>query len=155
MDFKENLKFGEEGEKQIAELLIKDGNYILPLYQFDANHPPYVLGQTDKYISPDLIVLKNNEIIFIEVKRKNKWNTFGNMYQTGVDYRKYIQYKELSLKTGIPFNIYFIHETMDPIGIYVINILHPGNYWSGEVAGKKVYPAMYFWNLNSMTKIDE
>lgn len=153
MTFQENLKFGEEGEKLIAELLINDGYYVMPLYQFEATHAPHILGSNHEFISPDLIIFKDSITKYIEVKRKNKWNNYQNKYTTGIDYRKYIQYKTLSQLTQIPFELYFIHEVIEPIGIFQIDIQTPGEYWDGKVYGEQRYSAMYFWNHTQLKKI--
>lgn len=152
--FKEKLAFGEQGEKEIAEILIKKGFYILPLYQFKDKTAPQIIGEYQSITSPDLICFKNKEIIFIEVKSKNKWVKYKGILETGCNYKLYKDYKKLSLKTKIKLYIVFNHVSGDHQGIYYVNIHKIGRHWDGKYKNKQKYKAEYFWKKQQLNKLN-
>jgi len=117
-NFKDNLRFGQQGEAEIEQLLIKKGYTILPLYQFDADHAPYIHSNEDEINSPDLICFKDKKITYVEVKTKNKWMRYYDLVRTGFDIRQYNHYKRLKEVTGIDLYIFFNHKKESPTGIY-------------------------------------
>lgn len=150
ISFKDALKFGEEGEELIAELLIQKGYSVLPLYQFTAEFAPKILSKQSGFISPDLTVFKSGKVMFIEVKSKQRWVKFNGIIETGCNYRHYKHYKDLSESLNIDLHLVFNHTQDKPEGLYTINILNSGRYWDGIVNNKKVNPAMYFWNFDDL-----
>lgn len=154
-NFKQNLEFGQGGEKEVASLLLKKGFTILPLYQFTDDISPKILKHNLSYVSPDLTIFKNGKTLFIEVKRKKTWVKYKGTWETGCDYSLYRHYRELSIETGIELWMFFVHENDEPIGIYAINITEDGRYWDGKTSkGQQVKKPMYFWNRNNLKKIE-
>ena len=151
-NFEELLKFGQEGEKEVALLFINYGYSILPLYQFDAIIAPKIIIEKE-YISPDLTIFKEGKCVFLEVKRKNQWVVYKDRTETGCDYRHYLEYLNLSKNTGIDLYMVFQHLDAEPTGIYLVNILEEGRYWDGTVGGVKKFKPMFFWNFDKLHKI--
>jgi len=154
-NFKENLAFGQEGEKEVAFLLLQKGYSILPLYQFTDDISPKILKGDLSFVSPDLTIFKNGKTTFIEAKRKTRWVKHNNIIETGCDYRLYQHYKKVAAETGIELWMVFVHENETPNGIYAINIKEDGRYWDGKTPqGKSVHKPMFFWNFNKIKQID-
>tara|TARA_R100001443_G_scaffold4451_1_gene13008 strand:- start:271 stop:756 length:486 start_codon:yes stop_codon:yes gene_type:complete len=152
-NFKEKLAFGQQGEKLIAEKLIKKGFNVMPLYQFSDDLAPQIISKKQNYISPDLICFKNGKSIFIEVKSKKKWVNYNGIIETGCNYKHYKHYKELAIKTNLDVFIFFNHVKGNYQGIYYVNVLTTGRYWDGVVNGSKIYNEEYFWNRNNLKQI--
>lgn len=165
INFKEALAFGEEGEKDVAELLIKKGINILPLYQFTTEEAPKIINQNNNYISPDLTCFFNGKCFFVEVKSKNRWTICPKTKrtETGCDYRRYKHYLELSEKTGLKVLMVFNHINNKPFkhlnessnGFFYVDVKEKGRYWSGhnEKTNQKIHKPIYFWNYNQLTRI--
>tara|TARA_Y100001937_G_scaffold49026_1_gene68335 strand:+ start:1161 stop:1649 length:489 start_codon:yes stop_codon:yes gene_type:complete len=147
-NFKQALAFGQDGEREIAKKLITKGFYVLPLYQFQDEISPKIIGN-ENYISPDLICFKNNNTIFIEVKSKRQWVYWKGQLETGCNYQHYKHYRDIAAKTKIKTYMVFNHVDGDYQGIYYIDVLKNGRYWDGK-AKDKVYKAEYFWNKNDL-----
>lgn len=152
-NFNELLKFGEEGEKDIALWLINKGYNVLPLYQFEADQSPKIFGN-EVCVSPDLVVFKEKTCTFVEVKRKTRWIKYKGTVETGCNYSTYLHYRKISENTGIKLFMIFKHEERNPLGIYSINVNEKGRYWDGRVNGIKRHKEMYFWPLESLTKLE-
>lgn len=152
-DFRKLLAFGAEGEKEVSVYLINKGYKVLPLYQFDPDTTPLIIGKTNNLISPDLTIFKNGKAHFIEVKNKNRWVEFAGVRETGCDFKLYSHYKELSKNTGIELYLIFNHVTNKPKGFYSVDIMTDGRYWDGIVNNKRVNNPMYFFNYNDLKKL--
>jgi len=152
-NFKNKLSFGQEGEKDIALKLIEKGFYILPLYQFQDEIAPQIIGENKTITSPDLICFRNGEIIFFEVKSKNQWVNFNGVLETGCNYKHYKHYKKLSIETKIKLYIVFNHVSGKEQGIYYIDVLENGRYWDGKVKGVLKHTPEYFWNKKQLKKL--
>lgn len=152
-NFSDLLKFGEEGEKDIALFLINKGYHVLPLYQFEADIAPKIFGD-NAYVSPDLVVFKDKACTFVEVKRKTRWIKYKGVIETGCNHRTYLHYKEIAKKTGIDLFMVFKHESINPIGIYSVNVQEEGRYWDGRVNGIRKFKEMYFWPFEKLVKLN-
>ena len=153
VSFEEQLQYGKEGEKEIALYLLNKGCSILPLYQFNDELAPKIFTANEIITSPDLTVFKEEKCFFIEVKRKKQWVRFGEIVETGCNYRHYAEYKKVSRFTGIKLFLIFLHENEEPCGKYLIDINTVGRYWNGKVNERKVSKPMYFWNINQLNKL--
>lgn len=152
-NFKKALAFGQDGEREIAQKLITKGYYVLPLYQFQDEISPKIIGEKN-YISPDLICFKNNTTILVEVKSKTRWIEFKGIIETGCNYEHYKHYRDVAVKTKIKTYIVFNHVSGDYEGVYYIDVLKNGRYWDGNVNGKNVHEAEYFWNKKDLIKFN-
>lgn len=153
-NFKDALAFGQDGEKEVASLLLKKGYAVLPLYQFEDDISPKIIEINGSHISPDLTIFKQNKCTFLEVKRKRQWVEFKGVIETGCNYCHYLHYKKIANLTGVDLFMAFLHEEKMPTGIFFVNINEKGRYWDGIVNGKKVSPPMFFWNIKSLKKIN-
>ncbi len=150
INFKEKLAFGQEGEKEIAEILIRKGYNIMPLYQFSDELSPQIISLNGSFTSPDLMCFKNGKSIFVEVKSKKKWVEFKGVIETGCNYKHYKHYKDLSLKTKLKVYMVFNHVEGNYQGVYYTDVLTVGRYWDGTAKGVKKYKPEYFWNKNDL-----
>ncbi|MEJ6791462.1 MAG: hypothetical protein QNK89_01635 [Lacinutrix sp.] len=152
-NFKEKLEFGQEGEKEIAEILIKKGYSIMPLYQFSDELAPQIISLNESFTSPDLMCFKNEKSIFVEVKSKTKWVEFKGVIETGCNYKHYKHYRDLSLKTKLKVYMFFNHVKGSYQGVYYTDVLTVGRYWDGTAKGVKKFKPEYFWNKDILKKI--
>lgn len=159
--FEQQLKFGEEGEHEVARLLIEKGISVMPLYQFNPDHPPYILTKVNSYISPDLICF-GRDSIFIEVKSKNQWVYFNGRRETGFNKRHYDDYLNVKNATGKKLYIFFNHVNNNknipyneshPVGIYYVELENYTRFWDGSVNGKHVHKPTIFYNYDVLEKL--
>lgn len=150
--FKELLEFGKEGERDVAEKLIELGANVVPIYQYESSHAPFLLSsEGEKLILPDLQCIYSDHVIWVEVKRKQRWISYQGVLETGCDYRNYLQYKRIADVTNIPVFIFFKHEKMDPEGFFYVNITQHGRAWNGlKPNGEYAHKPMYFWRYESL-----
>lgn len=126
--FEKLLAWGEEGEKIIGELLLQEGWFVQPLYQYEKKKTPYIFyynGDVIKIIAPDISIIKEGQLLFVECKRKNEWvkdwRGIGSL-ETGFNNSQLLSYLKTYDLTKIPIEVYFIQEEMEPIGIYKLRI---------------------------------
>ncbi len=151
--FRERLAFGEEGEHEIAEFLIQKGVSILPLYQFESYHAPYILRHDNTIVSPDLICFKNDAFM-IDVKTKNQWVEYKGRVETGMNEKHYNQYNRLRNLTGKEVYIIFNHKKEEPLGYYMVKLNNYTRYWDGYTKdGKYIQKAMVFYNKEILKKL--
>lgn len=151
--FRQKLKFGEEGEHEVAEILINRGVTVLPLYQFDNNKAPVLFSLNKQIISPDLICF-NEDSFMVEVKTKNQWVSYNGRVETGLNQKHFNHYKEIQETTNKEVFVFFNHKTEDPIGFYFCRLNDFTRIWDGTVDGKKVYDEMVFYNIDILKKIN-
>lgn len=152
-NFKESLAFGEEGEHEVAEYLIKKGVNVLPLYQFENSHAPYILSLTQKVVSPDLICFKNDSFM-VEVKTKNQWVEFEGNRETGLNKTHFDYYKKIRELTGKQVFVIFNHKSKKPIGFYLVELMQYTRYWDGFHKGVKKYKEMVFYNYDILKPLN-
>jgi hypothetical protein len=156
--FQVNLAFGEEGEKQVAEMLLDKGWPVIPLYQYETNDaaPSLFLAEKD-LILPDLQVFgKENNLMWVEVKRKRQWVRYRNNIETGLNKRHAEHYLEIEKKTDAPVYIFFIHEKEKPEGVFYVRLktaYENARFWNGlNFNGVKKSKPMVFFKKNSLVK---
>lgn len=113
--FQQKKNFGEEGEKQVLEYLTNvEMRYCLPMYQFEPKQAPIWMTPVGQITAPDIITVDGyGKTIFAECKRKNSWVVGyreDSLKETGIDTRLWIKYMALVNNTGIPLELYFLHE---------------------------------------------
>lgn len=120
-NFKESVKFGEEGEEIVMKYLIeKEDRECQPLFQFEPNKTPIIYSKNGKIISPDIQSYIDGRCIFVECKRKNKWVNWNGEDQTGLDYKHWKNYTNLVYSTYCELEIYFLHKD----GLFRFKINH-------------------------------
>lgn len=154
--FKDFLKFGEDGEKEVAIQLIEKGINIMPLYQFtNKDKTPVLLTKNTQIIAPDLICYYKNKSFFVEVKTKNKWVVSKNYIETGLDYKHYLEYLKIKETTGLPVYLFFNHINEKPNGIFYVEISKNNRYWDGTIPnGIKYYTEMIFYKFDVLKEIN-
>jgi len=151
-NFEKLLKFGQEGEHEVAKYLIEKGVSVLPLYQFNAEEAPYIVNMNNKLISPDLICF-NKVSFFVEVKTKNQWVEFKGSLETGLDKRHYLHYLEISKTTNLQVYLFFNHKQKEPLGIYCCKLEDFTREWDGMYNNVRKSPSMVFYDYSVLTKI--
>ena len=153
INFKELLKFGEEGEKAIAEYFIEHNKIVSPLYQYGLNTAPCAFAIDSKIVLPDLLVFYYGNSNFVECKRKQRWITYKYGLETGMDRRLYNNYMLLNKESNIPLYFVFIHEEKEPIGVYYVNSnIKPHRIWDGinSSNGKRIEEEMVLWSFDQL-----
>lgn len=155
MTFNQKLEYGNQGEREVAELLSNMGYSLLPMYQFkNLQNAPKIFGINNvELTSPDIILFKNNKTLFVEVKKKTKWVKQSEYLETGCDYRLYNQYRQVVENTGVNVMMVFNHVDEEPNGIYMINLLSEGRIWDGRDNNKQVFNPMYFYRIQDLKKL--
>ncbi|WP_445202058.1 hypothetical protein [Tenuifilum sp.] len=151
-NFKEKLEFGQDGEHEVALVLLDMGVSVLPLYQFDSDHAPYILGAGKRLISPDLFCFGNKSFM-VEVKTKNQWVEFRGVVETGIEQKHYNHYKQVQEMTGLDVFLFFNHKEKQPIGLYFCKLDEYTRVWDGSAKGKQVHPPMVFYNIEVLKKV--
>lgn len=158
--FKNELKFGQEGEHEVASILLGKGISVLPLYQFENTiHAPCILTEFENIICPDLICFKN-ACFMVEVKTKRQWVEYNGVKETGFNEKHYNHYKKITQATGMKVYVFFNHKQnglngykSEPLGIFYTELENYTRFWDGIVNGKKVHQATYFYNIDILKKI--
>lgn len=152
--FKKLLEFGEEGEKEVALKLLNKGYTILPLYQFNKEHAPFLLTKKGKITLPDLYCYyENKESIYIEVKSKKQWNITNGIIETGFDLKHFKEYKKIQEKTQKEVWIVFNHKGKYE-GFYTIKLNNFHRIWDGKNNnGIKKFKPLVFYKKDDLEKI--
>ena len=152
--FKDALKYGQEGEHEIAEALINKGVNLMPLYQFETEHAPFILAGIEKLVSPDLLCFSLKAVFMAEVKTKNRWIEFKGVRETGLDLRLFNQYKKVQVACNIPVWLFFNHKTQEPKGIYYCLLGKHTRLWNGlKKTGEYVQKPMVFYDYKKLFKL--
>jgi len=159
--FKDQLAYGVDGERQIAEYLFSKGVSLLPFFQFEnANVSPrlYMSNGRD-YALPDFLCAKNKRVFFVECKRKTRWVDYKGVVETGFSNYLLEQYKFIQNATNIPVYAVFLMETKDNRnGIFFLDDIYKrGRLWDGlnKVTGAKIEKPIYFWRIEDLIKLKE
>ena len=155
-NFKLQLAFGKEGEHEIGEYLIKKNYSILPLYQFNDDIAPQLFTSNSTITAPDLFVCGNNKFFWVEVKTKNRWIKYLGIYETGCNYKHYLEYLKISKETTLPVYLIFNHKEVYPTGYYFINVIKPlHRIWDGKniKTGQVISQKMALWLFNDLIKL--
>ena len=153
-NFKEALEFGEEGEKEVALFLMNKGYTVLPLYQFNKEHAPFLLSRNGKITLPDLDCYhKTKASIFVEVKSKNQWNVTNKIIETGFDLKHFKEYVKIQDKTNKEVWVVFNHKGKDE-GMYIVNLNKFYRKWDGKNnKGQIKSKALIFYKKEDLQKI--
>ena len=151
-NFKEMLAFGEEGEHEVADFLIKKGVTVLPLYQFEKEHAPYLISKNGNITSPDLICFKEDAFM-VEVKTKRQWVEYNGRVETGFNMKHYRHYKEIKTMTGKPVYVFFNHKEQEPTGIFFTELDKHTRIWDGKFNGVKKYEPLIFYDINVLKRV--
>jgi len=153
-NFEYALKFGEEGEHEVAQELIDRGVSVLPLYQFDAKEAPILFSGSGNFVMPDLTCFnpQKGECYFVEVKTKKRWVNWRGKTETGLNQRLYDQYWIVKKQTGLNVYVIFNHKEHQPCGYFFCEIdTIISRMWNGKAPdGKYIMPPMVFWDIKDL-----
>jgi len=152
--FKEALEFGEQGEKEVALFLMNKGYTVLPLYQFNKEHAPFLLSNIGKITLPDLDCYHiNKPSIFVEVKSKKQWNITNKIKETGFDLKHFKEYIKIQDITKKQVWVVFNHKGKDE-GLYIVKLNNFYRKWDGKNnKGKIKSKALIFYKKEDLQKI--
>lgn len=153
-NFNEMLAFGQEGEHIVAQALMSNGIYVMPLYQFSDSLAPAIFNTDEKLTCPDLICFEDGKCFFVEVKRKQTWVRYTGV-ETGLNLQLYEHYKTLADKTGLPCYVVFLHEKQEPCGTYFTEIHNEhSRSWNGYGGNGYVTRPEIFFTSESLRRIE-
>jgi len=113
--FETQLKAGKVGESQIAQWLKSRGYNILPIYEIEKGQyagPAVYTADNNKIIAPDMLVFKDEKVIWVEAKHKNAftWHRMSEQFVTGIDLNHYFDYQKIAKIVVWPVWILFLHR---------------------------------------------
>lgn len=85
----------------------------MPAYEKElrSGKGPQLFSYDNETVAPDMLVFKNNGILWIEAKSKTvfSWHRKTEKWTTGIDLRHYEHYLTVMKKTSIPVWLLFLH----------------------------------------------
>ena len=121
MIFNDSLKFGLGGERIVAEIMRARGWTVV---QVGGQHGEYKGPRIElplglELVSPDLIVIKNGIVRWIEVKRKTQFSYHRNSeaITTGIDLHHWNEYLQNDTYGSFPMWLFFVHEFSSVAGV--------------------------------------
>lgn len=164
-DFETNFAFGVQGEHFVADWLMRRGNVVAPLYQFEnSNGAPALFSiqgaGVEKTILPDLTCFSNSKCWFAEVKRKNRWAIgyrSAGSFETGFNSRHLMHYERVAKQTGMDVWLFFLHESSEPTGLFTMRVgASKPRFWNGKSkSGDRSSTSEVFWLLSDLKKVAE
>jgi len=155
--FADSLAWGEDGEREVAALLLRRGVVVVPMYHLDPSTAPVAMLGDSRLVLPDLICWGPKGPFFAEVKRKRQWVAWKGRRETGCDTRHYRQYLALARATSTPAWMFFAHEHQEPTGIYCAEataLEAVERRWDGRSpAGAQVSQPLSLFPAGSLTKL--
>tara|TARA_Y100000310_G_scaffold294855_1_gene325683 strand:- start:743 stop:1267 length:525 start_codon:yes stop_codon:yes gene_type:complete len=114
-NFEQRLTEGKQGESYISNWFKQRGFNIIPIYEKEIHEgkgPTLFLSSGPELVAPDLLVFKENKIIWIEAKHKNAFSWYRNkgIWTTGIDQRHFNEYVKVSKLVQWPLWILFLHR---------------------------------------------
>lgn len=113
LSFKEQLKFGQTGESEIAQWLRDKGYTILPVYEkiVEEGKGPQLFLPNTSLVAPDMLTFKGECVRWVEAKRKTAftWHRITSKWVTGIDLRHYSDYLKVDDCTPWPVWLMFLH----------------------------------------------
>jgi hypothetical protein len=115
MSFSERLKTGRVAESEIALWLIRRGFAVLPVYDKAEQEykGPQLFTCDGEFVAPDMLAIKcGGPIMFVEAKCKAgfTWSRKYQRFETGIDWKHYLDYQAVRRKTGVPLWILFLQS---------------------------------------------
>ena len=164
--FDESLDYGMAGESAISRWLRNRGHFVLPAYEklIDNGKGPRVYGPRQRYISPDLLVWKTANALWVEAKHKTafSWHRMTQKWVTGVDLHHYDHYCKLDRIGPWPVWLLFLHDggqakdspANSPAGLFgnhihtlSLNENHRHDNWGNT--------GMVYWSIDNLIKMAE
>ncbi len=114
-NFQKSLAYGKVAEADVTLWLKQEKEWcVLPVYDIstDTGKGPRLLTLPTDLVVPDLLVMREGEIRWIESKRKTKfvWHGIAKEWRTGIDLKHYFDYIQVEERTGVPVWLFFLHE---------------------------------------------
>ena len=115
MSFYDNLEQGKAGESYISKWAICVKKYsMLPVYEkiIDDGKGPQLFTPDESLVAPDFLAFTKSDVIWIEAKHKEAftWWRKGQVFETGIDLRHYLDYIKVSKNSGKKVWLLFLHR---------------------------------------------
>lgn len=168
MKFVEALNEGLLGESEITKWLNSRGWDVLPAYEVEIDRgkgPRLFTANHGTLITPDLLIFKNADIIWVEAKTKSAftWHRKTASWQTGIDKRHWEDYQAVNMLYEFPLWLFFLHKpgtdakdtpegAVSPTGLYgqEIGLLEQSVDHKHENHGPS---GMVYWREESLRKL--
>jgi hypothetical protein len=161
MSFTEQLSFGREGERIVADFARANGARLIPAgdMQHGDGKSPRIFGPSgEEIISPDLLCFSNQTARWLEVKRKRQfvYHRIKGCWQTGIDLSKWNAYRRVAAGTELPVLLFFLHEPgavdnpsglHSPDGLFANSIKHLSSSVDHE------HGQMIYWRIESLIRL--
>lgn len=108
------FKKGRRGEQLVQDILINDGCYIVPSYDYCRDDKaPRMQGKFKNYVIPDLDVSAHGNRLWVEVKVKSSSTLYRkwNREEHGIPLRHYRDYQEVSKISGCRVILFIVEES--------------------------------------------
>ena len=113
MTFAKRLQSGKTAESAIAQWFMRRGFPVLPVYEvlLDRGKGPQLFTCDADLVAPDMLAFAKR-IIWVEAKHKDAftWWGKGQVYETGIDLRHYMDYQHVAKKTRLPVWVLFLQR---------------------------------------------
>jgi hypothetical protein len=171
-NFIADLRQGHSGENKIFNWLRHRQWTIIPAYAVsESSHVgPRILSPTADLISPDALIIRDKQVVWIDAKTKSyaTWYGIGKRFETGIDKNCWNNYLKVSKITQLPLWLLFLQESSEsnPIDIerYGAPQICPTGLYCGESdlirnvsheSDKRGSGGMIYWGVDSLTKLAE
>jgi hypothetical protein len=155
--FYASLKFGEDGERAVAEWLIRRGYTVFTLEQFKNKRiSPKARNKDGEIVFADMLGChpKNKVAFLIECKRRTTWYKKDGKKYTGIPEDKWKEYKKLSSRFKLPLYMYWLQEQEAPTGLYRASLKKLGKP-SFTMDSKDGSKRFVMWPVDKLSRVTE
>jgi hypothetical protein len=118
MSFARQLEVGRVAEGLIASWLQARGTAVMPAYEIEKSHGkgPQLFSSEGEFVAPDMIAFTHEGVLWIEAKHKSvfTWHRITQRWVTGIDFRHYLDYQHVMVRTRLPVWLLFYHRESTP-----------------------------------------
>lgn len=145
-------KKGQWGEAVVRELLIQHGWHVRNENTGQTDGAPLFEGVEDAIITPDLRAFKERDGVWVEVKTKTDYETYGiegNQPRHGVDAKNWDDYQRVDQKNPIPVWLFIVEGSNDILCYQSVSELEEIQRLPKEDSGGKYDVDMVFFQRRS------
>lgn len=165
--FDEQMADAKKYEKAMAQWFRKNGFTIFPACDYlPENKGPRVLSSNRSTVSPDLLVWKGKDALWMEIKSKSSftWHRRTGCWQTGIDWKYYVEYKSVHKDSPWPVHLVFLqlgkprHDDrgrLQPSGLYYNSLDVLGEPGIGRTYNPGQRGGMIYWKIDHLIKLAE
>lgn len=167
LTFIQKMAMGKKHEGAIARWCQKSGFTVFPACDFlPDGKGPRVSSNNRSTVSPDLLVWKGKDALWIEIKAKSSftWHRRTGCWETGIDWKYYVEYKSIHDTSPWPVHLMFLQLGMprpddgnriQPSGLYYNSLDVLGEPGVGRTYNPGQPGGMIYWKKDHLFKIAE